>query len=301
MLLMLDNSMQRDLGFYNLKASARLIGRLEPSAIEVQPAMPPKNQSFLLWDPVKRQPAPKRRRTGWRFDFAAFVDAGGEEGAPARHEPEDELYDELAVDETGEDGQLHVVDATGAGDEYLEVALEELIGEQQPPQQPDAESNGAGASGDEEGDLAEIFGEKADEEPIVAIGSQAGGSDGVAPAMAGNVVIEAGLAGSTARGKATTEVVIGAHNLAYYANKQEFHAYCKHPAHGKQCCKVKTSRGHPSPTQAARGRPCGFLLAWLMLGDTKDIRSSDEDKWVSWPTLQERREARRLLMESEVA
>jgi hypothetical protein len=70
-------------------------------------------------------------------------------------------------------------------------------------------------------------------------------------------------------------------------------AVCNNPLHGSQCVISRSSfAGH----KRSQGRPLGFLVAWLNLGQDLDSRESHWDK-AGWPS-QEVRMQHRCVLES---
>ena len=75
----------------------------------------------------------------------------------------------------------------------------------------------------------------------------------------------------TLRGSADIAVSVPGGVLRFYANKNAFVATCSNPAHGK-CEKTRQSTlaakvtGNSSANVLAKGRPLGYLTAWLAMG-----------------------------------
>ena len=80
----------------------------------------------------------------------------------------------------------------------------------------------------------------------------------------------------------------GCHRLVYYKDKKAFYGICGQKGHGGRCRKTRVSIGNKK--HPAQGRPLAFLLAWCR--QCEKTTSSDHHKWVSFPTREERFEAR---------
>ena len=70
------------------------------------------------------------------------------------------------------------------------------------------------------------------------------------------------------RGRATCTVEVAGGSLNFYASNQNFTAVCSNAFHGDQCVTTRrnTARAH------CKGRPLGFLAAWLALGPFAETR-----------------------------
>lgn len=242
--------------FFRIRESARLLPAFEPAKAFMCPLQPGQHLGQQFWPPLR---GGRGRRTS--------DDAGDADDA-------DEDADE---DDSGEEGQD---DDLVASRREINALMDESLAAMQAVV---VANDTAGASGDDADGHA----------PSPDVSSSSSSSSSSDDGSSSNEAIRGD------RGSADVAFRAPGGILRFYANKQQFAATCDNHLHGK-CVMTRQSTAAKAsartPNILAKGRPLGYLAAWLAMGPG---HTSKDDHWDKdkQPTLEARRAARLKLAE----
>jgi len=288
----LDTKKRWDVCFWALRCTSHMLGSFMPNAIDIDPIVDA-NPTYLVWCPKAKAPPKKKARKGWTFDVKHYQAEADEEDSDDTEEGEapEEQHGLDSFAECGESGWAEGFDS------FAVLAMDEpddLFAAEPAMEVPSQAGDGDGNSdGDDE--LDAIFADHAagPAQPPAASAPEAAAVELAQAAVELAQAVEPGPADPDSDPEVNViSLRVGPHRLAYYKDKRDFYGYCGHPGHGSKCRKTRTNKG--SQKCPAQGRPLAFLLAWCQLCGQR--ATSDEHKWLVYPSREQRLEARTALL-----
>lgn len=270
-LSLLDKSLRWDAVLFRFVQSERLLGSFDPHIVEIEVAQVPGSPVMTpIWDPSKRLVKRKRKCT-WDFNISVSdgeSNDGANEGAHVSEDPEGNLEEWLS-------------------EEIADLAAEEAAEEEV----QEAEAAAAEAEMDMDGAIVAVESLPQDalaqEIAMCAAEAQAPLNDAAPLPLPPP---ERRRRRPVADGNVRVQLDCG--TLAFYAGRRQMYAMCSQPNHN-MCRMTRTVNGDSRRRIAAKGRPLGFLTAWLQDGHM--YASADAHHHECRPSWDDRRSAREFL------
>ena len=232
--------------------SERLLGTFVPSHIEVGPVVGVQPSVHEIWNPCKKLRGKKKQlESTWNFDLDLPEDGQEDD------EPEGGLYRllEAIFDDFGGVGAAPDEDDADIDEVLCQPVIEEtlLI------------------------NAIEISQEEAQEHPPPD------------PALGRRPSMHA-RSGRNRSAPGNLRIEVEGGSLAYYAGSQQFNALCRNTAHVGECRMTRTKNADSTERNMAKGRPLGFLQAWLLAAE--DYQTAEDHMKRCRPPQSERQFAR---------